>query len=794
MSNKNLYWVGPRLSDIQGTENLFDGAIVFFGNESKSNITIYSLEEKENIRINHNNFTNSILIKNFLIKTIKDILIKNKDAYFMFYCDIYVDVEEYIQEKILCNNKVILNLLSDKFKMRNIFYPDIKSLNSQIAFTKEITYESLKVKYNTNSFIVQQIRGSGGNSTFFINSKEDNYLLNTIEDHECLTSEYIDNAIPVNVHVLISDNNTIIFPPSIQIVEHKEKKLLYSGADFCSVDIVLQKKLKNIIYNNCKIIASKLNILNYKGILGIDFLVTKDDVYFVEINPRFQASTFILNQALIENSLPSIQFLQYEVFKGNKIEFEIDYNSKINKSFFSILYDNKNTNEKFYNESHFDAVTPDKRNSKFNSSKLNMQVINNNIKNHYTIQKNSNFAYVIFDTPIIYKTLSGSIEVVNFLKRLVKTKVDKFINIKSNDVDKIALLKFELLTYGAQLTSETKETLYGNRDFLTIRDGIAGGIEILMFKNIHINVPIKEKFSYISPYKIEYNSNKNKYYLNCEGEFITDIDILPLPSFVNKLSSNNVKFEEVGQLFTDRLGISPFIGCSYNGKSACKFCEIGNYDNIRVNSLSDIEELLKECINNVEMKHILISGGTPFDNNFEYLIDVLKLIRKHTNLKIYQMIEPVSNEFIKKLYNTGLNEIAFNIEIFDRKLAKDIMPKKSNKTLNDYINALTYATTFWGKTGKVRSILIVGLESIESTLKGVEVLLKLGVMPILSAFRPVPNTPLENYSAPSSEFLFEVWKKSQNLAEKYNMTLGPFCIACQNNTISLPINNKYKYY
>ncbi len=607
-------------------------------------------------------------------------------------------------------------------------------------------------------------------------------------------SEYIENAISVNVHAFISNDDTIIFPPSIQIVEHKENKLLYGGADFYSVDILLDDDAKKAIYANGKSIASKLKILGYKGVFGIDFLVDGKEVYFVEINPRFQASTFLLNQALIENNLPSIHYLQYQVMSNKKVELEIDYNLPVRKSFFSILYDFDSINEDFYNEFKLEVTTPDTRKSKFNDTRLNIEVVNNGIKKHYTLQKNSNFAYIVLDMPIVYKTFDGSIEIVNFIKRLIKSKSDRFINIKENEIEKIALLKFELLAYGAQLKNEAKRQLYKNRKFLTIRDGIAGGIEIIMFKNIHINVPIKEPFSYISPYKIEYDETNDTFFISCEDKYITDIRILPLPSFTNKTTKNGVKFEDVGQLFTDRLGISPFIGCKYNGKNSCQFCEIGNFDKMKINKLSDIEELLRECLRHDEMKHILISGGTPFNDRFEYFIDVLKLLRRHTDMSIYQMIEPVENELIKKLYDAGLDEIAFNIEIYDRNLAKKIMPEKSNKTLDDYINAMKFATTLWGKTGNVRSILIVGLEPIESTLKGVEMLLKLGVMPILSPFRPVPNTPLQYYSAPSAETMFEVWQKAQNLAKMYNMTLGPYCIACQNNTISLPTDKRYKYY
>ncbi len=201
---ENIYWIGPRLSDILGVEHIFKGAIVFFGTNINTQIEIYSLEENENIRINHNDFANNQLINKFLTKTLIEILSKDDDAYFMFYCDIYLDIEKHIEKRILCNNKILLSLLSDKFKMRNIFYPNIKSLNSKIEFSKELSFKYLKDKYASSSFIVQLLKGSGGNSRYFINSNEDDYLLEQIEDYECLVSKYIENAIPINVNIFIT--------------------------------------------------------------------------------------------------------------------------------------------------------------------------------------------------------------------------------------------------------------------------------------------------------------------------------------------------------------------------------------------------------------------------------------------------------------------------------------------------------------------------------------------------------------------------------------------------------------
>ena len=114
------------------------------------------------------------------------------------------------------------------------------------------------------------------------------------------------------------------------------------------------------------------------------------------------------------------------------------------------------------------------------------------------------------------------------------------------------------------------------------------------------------------------------------------------------------------------------------------------------------------------------------------------------------------------------------------------MPGKSSLTLSRYITALRYATHVWVKPGSVRSALIVGLEPVEKTLEAVELLASLGVSPILSIFRPVPGTDLENIMPLSSEELYDIVEKAFRICERYGVELGPDCIDCQNNTLSAP--------
>lgn len=796
MQDLILYWVGPRLSDILGNEKLFKGAVVLLGSEENDNLEVYSYEKFSNKRINHNDVNSLLKTQDYIESTLLNILNKNPNAYFMFYNDLSVPNNERLIKRSFLNDYTLINLLSDKYKIRNLFALDVDVINSKIFFTKDINYKYLKEKYNEDKFIIQTIQGAGGNTTFVLASEEDDTTLTRITDIECMVSIFLQEAIPVNVHVCLDKDFIQFFPPSIQIVEHKNNNLLYSGADFIAFSKYIEKPIQKKLLEKVEVITKKISSFGYKGVLGIDFLIQNNDIYFVEINPRFQASTFLLNQYLESKQLPTIQELQLNIYRQTPIkDLEINFFEQINKSFFSILY-SEDISDFSLNNNNISFLSPDTRNSDFNKSKINIEIVNNDIINKNNIERNSNFAYFISDFPLVYKSfITKEFELIEQLKRIFTSKTKKFVGLKNSDKEKIALLKFELLTYGAQISETAKRQLYKQREFLTIRDGVAGGIEIKIFSNIHINLPIKEKFSFISHYKLDYKEEDNIYVLLSENEYICDVSVLPLPFFVNETTSTGKSFLSIGQIMNDRLGLYPYSGCKNSNKKSCGFCEIGNFKNFYINTIEDMTELVNFCLKHeFNMKHILISGGTPFNNNWDYFVECLKSIRKITNIPIYQMLEPVDKDLITNLHREGLTEIGFNIEILDRKLAKQIMPEKGLIPLEKYLSCLNYATELWGTTGKVRSILIVGLEPLESTLEAVDILSKMGVLPILSPFRPVQGTTLEHYSPPSAEFLYKTWLEASHITKQNNMLLGPICIACQNNTLSLPFEKEYHYY
>ena len=155
---------------------------------------------------------------------------------------------------------------------------------------------------------------------------------------------------------------------------------------------------------------------------------------------------------------------------------------------------------------------------------------------------------------------------------------------------------------------------------------------------------------------------------------------------------------------------------------------------------------------------------------------------------IYLMSLPIaSKDVLRSLYEAGLTEVAFNVEVFDRSLAQILMPGKGLIPLSVYQVAWKEAVALWGRTGAVRSAVLLGFEDETSFASGIRMLCELGVTPILSIFRPAPGTPLANYMPLDENEVFKFYDIAQRICAEYDIALGPSCPACQNNTVALTL-------
>jgi radical SAM superfamily enzyme YgiQ (UPF0313 family) len=233
----------------------------------------------------------------------------------------------------------------------------------------------------------------------------------------------------------------------------------------------------------------------------------------------------------------------------------------------------------------------------------------------------------------------------------------------------------------------------------------------------------------------------------------------------------------------DRVRLSPMRGCSMK----CKFCNVPYDDPYETKSIDDMVPALRLAFDDPlqPAHHVLISGGTPSPKEVPYLREAYETVLTafpHVDIDI--MMVPIDDLLdVKRLKDLGLHNLSINIELVNEDIARYHMPQKLRKGLSHYLHFIADATELLGP-GRVRSMMMVGLEPAEDTLRGVEAILRAGGVPVLSPFRPDPATPLRDRRPLGASELALVYERAAALAAEHGATLGPECPPCTHNTLS----------
>jgi hypothetical protein len=235
----------------------------------------------------------------------------------------------------------------------------------------------------------------------------------------------------------------------------------------------------------------------------------------------------------------------------------------------------------------------------------------------------------------------------------------------------------------------------------------------------------------------------------------------------------------------DRVRVSPVEGCAFT----CTFCDLPYEFRYRTKSVAGLVEATRVALTDgvQPAHHILISGGTPRPPDYGYVREVYEaIITTFPDNAVDIMMVPLHEVLeVDKLAALGLAEVSINLEIWSEDVARRVMPRKHKQGRQHYLDYLRHSASVLGGS-RVRSMLMLGLEPMESTLEGVEAIAELGCVPVLSPFRPDPSTPLRDWPVPTAQFLADAYARASEITARHGVPLGPPCIPCAHNTLTMP--------
>lgn len=349
------------------------------------------------------------------------------------------------------------------------------------------------------------------------------------------------------------------------------------------------------------------------------------------------------------------------------------------------------------------------------------------------------------------------------------------------------LLKFRLLAEGIQVLPQAKkrlDELRGQRKLTPADYASTTGLILRLEDEVWINAPVADhNRNFVSSPRTSLEAASSGFVVRGDGLEASATVWLP-PLYHDTTVSCGRPVGHFTFTHGDRVRLSPIRGCAMR----CDFCNIPFEDKYETKPIDAMMEALDLafCDPLQPARHLMISGGTPAQRDVPFLREVYeRVLETFDGPKVDIMMAPVEGLFdLEKLKRQRVNELSINIELFDARFSERLMPQKFRHGAKHYLDFIGRATEVLGR-GRVRSMLMVGLEPIEATLAGVQAILDAGGIPVLSPFRPSPVTPLRDIAPLSAEEYERVFLEASEIAARAGSRLGPSCPPCTHNTLTL---------
>ena len=356
----------------------------------------------------------------------------------------------------------------------------------------------------------------------------------------------------------------------------------------------------------------------------------------------------------------------------------------------------------------------------------------------------------------------------------------------NDDADRRAqleALKIDALASGCRVTDRALRSLGGASSLTCHEYATTGGIPCRV-GDVYLNVPFDDWFVETSPLELDVDDDGPL--LHHDGDEIRVDEVYPLPGYLGARTPAGEQVDSLVFSHMDRARVSPIVGCAYD----CAFCDLPG--RIVLRDEGELAHAVRIALDDetLPVRHLLISGGSPGPRQQDAFADtvagLIATFGDEVPVDVMMSSGPGTPELVERLIDAGVHGFALNIEAYSEDGGRRYLPAKLRRARPYFDETVAAAVDRLGRDGRVRSLIIPGLESADETIAGVEHLASLGADPVLSPFRPARGTALAGHPPVSSGVLRTVLAASRTIVARSGVSLGPRCLACQHNTLTFP--------
>ena len=296
------------------------------------------------------------------------------------------------------------------------------------------------------------------------------------------------------------------------------------------------------------------------------------------------------------------------------------------------------------------------------------------------------------------------------------------------------------------------------------RDHASREIELLLPGDVLASCPVQTRAARNSPYRLTTDGERLRLVRQEHSSEVietVDVALLPAPAFHERTTSRGTPMWQVGTVHAGYVSIDPALTCHFADEGmACRFCTLAATDTAPkerrrgLRPIDEVLEVIEAAFDEGAAEFVYMHTGYFDDEDggvtvLEPYIDAVK--KRFDTLVALQMHPPPSNEWIDRTYASGVDALSYAIEVHDPAAhARLCSGRRELVGRERYYEALAHAAGIF-PSGTVWSDLIVGLEPPASTVDGIDALVAMGVLPVLSIFRPLDETELADHPLPEAD-------------------------------------------
>ena len=319
-----------------------------------------------------------------------------------------------------------------------------------------------------------------------------------------------------------------------------------------------------------------------------------------------------------------------------------------------------------------------------------------------------------------------------------------------------------------------------------------------------------------SPWHVEGDRQQGYRLVDDRSGGTVPIEFEPLRPWMTQKTADGLPFPQAGvTTHGDMLVINVAPGCEYflhkqDGVSMrCTFCAYGAPDErtahlgqkpglveIPPSTLERMREALEAVINQTEIRHIYLVGGSLTDGQKEgdRFLQLARFVKQANTrgLPVTLGSGAIPDDYIERFHAEQLvQHVCFNLEMWSEALFAKVCPGKNRYVgYHRWIEALETAVRHWGR-GNVYSAMVAGIElepehgleweeAASIALQGAEDLCSRGIIPIYSLVWPVGGRDRTDYHTRIRSYFETLSAGYQEIRKRHGLVVseGFMCHRC----------------